>query len=357
MKLKPHPEASAPTLSLPLTSQRVALIDCNNFYVSCERVFNPALRDKGVVVLSNNDGCVISRSAEAKAAGVKMGALYHEVRRFLEVCQITALSSNYPLYGDMSFRVMETISTFSSGVEVYSIDEAFADLSHVPDHQLPDYGAEILQRVMEWTGIPVSIGIAPTKTLAKTAASRAKKIRGGPRVFCAFTPEGITDLLASTPVEDLWGIGRAHSARLRSHGVESALKLAGLPDRWIDGILGITGLAVARELRAIPCHILEKAPPARKGISCTRTFPHGLECHDTISMAISSFAARVGEKLRERSLLAGTMTLYLSTGPFAEERSSLCRTVSFPCATQDTMLITRRALKLLKSIYKSGLNR
>jgi DNA polymerase V len=334
-----------------LTPNRVALVDCNNFYVSCERVFNPKLRNQGVVVLSNNDGCIISRSQEAKDAGIRMGALFHEVKRILPSMNIIPLSSNYPMYGDMSMRVMETISTFSPEVEVYSIDEAFADLTHVSDNSISDYGSQICDRVFNWTGIPVSVGIAPTKTLAKAAALRAKKIRNGPRVHCVNNADDIIEMLKATDVSDLWGIGRSHSAKLRNSGIENGLQLTSLPDQWIRSALGATGLAVARELRAIPCGELEVTPPPRKGISCTRTFPGSLISIEKLRMAVASFATRVAEKIRASSLLAGNLTLFISTGPFAEKKRSVSETHVFSCATEDTILITEKALKILEKIH------
>ena len=253
-------------------SSTFALVDCNNFYVSCERVFNPGLMGKPVVVLSNNDGCVIARSNEAKALGIPMGAPVFKMQDVIKAHGVHVYSSNYALYGDMSQRVMEALSEFTPDVEIYSIDEAFLDLSGFKRGDLADYGRSIWSTVRTWTGVPVSVGIAETKTLAKIANRIAKKSEKA---------QGVLDLtkslyrdraLAITQVEDIWGVGRSYATFLRSVGINNALELRNAPDSLIKKKMGIPGLRLLQELRGVSCYPLEQCPHPKKEVTVSRSF-------------------------------------------------------------------------------------
>jgi DNA polymerase V len=244
-----------------------ALVDCNNFYVSCERVFNPALEGRPVVVLSNNDGNVVARSNEVKDLGLEFGAPLFKCEDMIARHGIRAFSSNYTLYGDLSRRVMETLATFSPEMEIYSIDEAFLSLKGVPAGDLDCLGRRIRATVRQWTGIPVSIGIAPTKTLAKLANGLAKKTTESGGVICLPDPSAIDDLLESVAVERVWGIGRRYTLLLNRNGVRTARQMRDLPDRWVRKHMTVTGLRLAWELRGVSCLSLEAAPAPRRASS------------------------------------------------------------------------------------------
>ena len=246
-----------------------ALVDCNNFYASCERVFQPRLNGRPVIVLSNNDGCVIARSNEAKALGIEMGRPYFEIREMVRRHGIAVFSSNYTLYGDMSARVMDTLRGYTSDVEVYSIDEAFCDLSGFVQGGLEEHGRLLRQKVKQWTGIPVSVGIAATKTLAKAANKIAKK-EGG--VLVLDRPEAVEAALSRLDVEDVWGIGRQWGALLRGEGIVTALDLRNASDRWIRKHLHVVGLRTVHELRGMSCIPLEEAPKPKQSIIVSRSF-------------------------------------------------------------------------------------
>ncbi|TFG89811.1 MAG: Y-family DNA polymerase, partial [Syntrophobacterales bacterium] len=257
-------------------SPTFALVDCNNFYVSCERVFNPQLIGKPVVVLSNNDGCVIARSNEAKAIGIRMGAAVFKIQDVIKAHGVHVYSSNYALYGDMSQRVMETLTDFTLDVEIYSIDEAFLDLSGFKRSSLTDYGRSIWSTVRTWTGIPVSVGIAETKTLAKIANRIAKKSERAHGVLDLTVSPYRDRALAITDVEDIWGVGRGYATFLRGAGINNALQLRNAPDGPIRKKMGITGLRLLQELRGVSCYPLEQSPPPKKEITVSRSFKHPL---------------------------------------------------------------------------------
>ena len=279
-----------------------ALVDCNNFYASCERVFNPALRTRPVVVLSNNDGCIIARSAEAKALGLKMGDVYYKVREMLERNNVAVYSSNYTLYGDLSQRVMQTLEQFSPEVEIYSIDEAFLNLDGFAD--LPELAARIRTTVRQWTGIPVSVGIAPTKTLAKLANNTAKK-KAGYNGVCILENAAVWEpVLAAFEVGDVWGIGRQYARLLHGIGVDTALKFAQLPDTWLRKHMSVVGLRTAQELRGQPCIPLELEADLKKGITVSRSFGKRITEYADLAEALCSYVSRAGEKLRRQRLQA-----------------------------------------------------
>lgn len=338
-------------------SRVFALVDCNNFYASCERVFAPQLRDVPVVVLSNNDGCVIARSAEAKEMGIPMGAPFFEFRRLARHRKVRVFSSNYPLYGDMSARVMRTLAEFTPRLEVYSIDEAFLDLSGHERRGTAAYGREIADTVRRATGIPVSVGIGPTKVLAKVANRIAKRNpeTGGVLDFTALGPHREAHL-AQIDVKDVWGIGRRWSERLEHLGIRSALDLRDADPRLIRRRLGVVGERIVHELRGTSCLDLEEAPPAKQQIMTSRTF--GERVTDPVDMreAIGTFAARVAEKLRGQRGRARAVTVFLATSPFneAEPRYHNGATRPLPGACCDSGEIIGAALDALSEIWRPG---
>lgn len=291
-----------------------ALVDCNNFYVSVERVFNPKLHRKPVVVLSNNDGCVISRSDEAKDIGIKMGAPVFKIKDFLNENAVKILSSNYELYGDMSARVMEVLRDFSPEVEIYSIDEAFAGFDSRHD-DLNKIGAKIQEKVKKWTGIPVSVGVAETKTLAKLANRFAKKEKtsGTLNLHCS---SSVKDLLQNTPVQDLWGIGRKSVEKLENLGVKNALQLREMDLRYARKLMTVVGARLVLELRGTSCLPLELAPPAKRSITCSRSFGQAIENYSVVREAVSFFLTRTAEKLRKNNLAANVVTVFIGTDRF-----------------------------------------
>jgi DNA polymerase V len=295
-----------------------AIVDCNSFYCSCERLFRPDLRDKPVVVLSNNDGCIISRSDEAKDLGVGMAIPYFQARSLIEKNGITTFSSNYHLYGDMSWRVMETLRTLAgdrSKVEVYSVDEAFMDLSEIPANELHNYARHIRAMVEQWTGISVSIGVAPTKTLAKLAnriAKKNKKATGCVTVLATFEEQRTA--LQQTRVDDLWGVGRAYAASLLNLGITSAWELSRMPEEWAHTNMGgVTGVRLIRELNALPCIGMEEELTDKKMIATTRMFGRPVTSLAEIKEAVATYISRAAEKLRRQHSAAGVVTVFLVT--------------------------------------------
>jgi DNA polymerase V len=294
-----------------------ALVDCNNFYASCERVFNPRLVGKPIIVLSNNDGCVIARSNESKALGIAMGEPYFKCKELIEKQGVIAFSSNYTLYGDMSARVMETLAQFAPEMEVYSIDEAFLNLDGMPG-DLTDYCRKIRNTVRQWTGIPVGIGVAQTKTLAKIANRIAKKSAKANGVLVLDKQKYIDKALSITEVGDIWGIGRQYARHLNAVGVFTALQLRDMPDTWVRQHLTIAGLRTVHELRGLSAIPLELAPAAKKGITVSRAFGHKLKEKDQIKQALITHVTRAGEKLRGQGLLAKHLMVFMHTSPFAQ---------------------------------------
>ena len=294
-----------------------ALVDCNNFYASCERVFDPTIARRPVIVLSNNDGCVIARSDEAKALGFKMGDPYFRVRPLADRHGVAVFSSNYALYGDMSRRVMQTLEQFAPEVEIYSIDEAFLDLAGFAGERLDGLARDIRRTVARWTGIPVSVGIGPTKTLAKAANHLAKKDPAAAGVWLIATEQARRDALARLAVGDVWGIGHRWAAFLEGHGIGTALAFSEQPDHWIRTHLNVVALRTAAELRGTPCIPLELAPAPRQGLCVSRAFGRKLADYEPVKEALIAYVTRAGEKLRRERLLARHMQIFLHTSPFA----------------------------------------
>ncbi len=336
---------------------RFALIDCDNFFVSCERVFDPKLQNKPVVVLSNNDGIIISRSREAKALGIKMGTPLFEVAELVTAANVQALSSNYTLYGDMSRRVMEILQSFSPQTEVYSIDEAFLGFDGFTYVDLEAYARTIRATVLKWTGIPVSIGIGQTKTLAKLAAEYVKHTPAARGVFdlTACSDERRDVIMAATSVGDIWGIGRQLSKWLHNTGVKNALQLREMPIEQVRKKMGVVGVRLVNELQGIPCLSLTLIIPPRKEITCSRSFGKRVRELDELREALSSFATQAGRRLRQDGSAAGALTVFLKTNPFSDgPRFSQSITIPITPITDCDLDLIRAALNGLEQIYRSG---
>jgi len=330
-----------------------ALVDCNNFYASCERVFSPKLAGKPVIVLGNNDGIVVARSNEAKALGIPMGVPAFKFQPLIRRHDVQVFSSNYALYGDMSQRVMETLSQFSPDIEVYSIDEAFLSLTGFVHQNLTDYGHKIRATVKQWTGLPVSVGIAETKTLAKIANHHAKRSTKSAGVFNLTTWPDRDSLLAKVPIEDVWGIGPAHARRLNRYGITTAIDLRNADDQWIRKQMGVVGLRTVQELRGLSCLPLEQCPPPKQGITCSRSFGRPVTTLAEMREAVAAYTARAAEKLRGDQLAASALTVFLTTNPFKDEpQYSNALTLRLPVATDATPELLRVALKGVVAIYR-----
>ena len=334
-------------------STRFALVDCNNFYASCERVFNPLLIGRPVVVLSNNDGCVIARSEEAKLLGIEMGAPAFKNDEKFRRHGVHVLSSNYALYGDMSARVMSTLRQMVASMEVYSIDEAF--LGFEP-WQGEDFGRELRARVRQWTGIPVSVGIASTKVLAKLANRIAKKTPSLHGVFDLTAASDPETVLARVACGDIWGIGRRLAARLASGGIQTALDLKRADGAWVRRELGVVGERIVRELNGISCLELEEAPEPQKGIATARSFGEPIQALEGLEEALATYTARAAEKLRSGGQLAGRLQVHLETSPFRPDQPQhypFAQT-NLPEPTSHTPTLIAAAAALLRKIYRPG---
>ncbi len=332
-----------------------ALVDCNNFYVACERVFDPSLKGRPVVVLSNNDGCVVSRSPEAKALGIRMGAAVFEIQGLLTARNVVTLSSNYPLYADMSDRVMSVLSSFSPDMEVYSIDEAFLEISKIPCRSRLEFAREIQETVLRWTGIPVSIGIAETKTLAKAANRMAKKDkRFGGCLDITGSPEKRLQVLSLTPAGEVWGVGRAFAAFLRCRGIMTALQLAQAPVDTLKKKMGIWAKRIIMELNGFPCYKIEDPPLLPKSIASFRTFKHPISGLAEIKAAVASFASRAASRLRQREACAQVVTTVISTSRFIPNPYVGTKAIALPVPSCDTTEIIRHAHMAVKEIFTPG---
>ena len=333
-----------------------ALVDCNNFYASCERVFQPRLEGRPIVVLSNNDGCVIARSNEAKALGIEMGTAYFKIEKNLERMGVAVFSSNYALYGDLSRRVMQVLATFAHAMEVYSIDECFLDLAGM-NRDLTAYGLEIAQTVRKWTGIPVSVGIASTKTLAKVANRMAKKGKSpaGPVLELSTLPSP-RDALAALPVEDVWGVAGRWGARLRALGISNALVLAEADPARLRKFFGVVMERTCRELGGVSCLPVELVPAPRKQIMVSRSFGEKLRKLDDLMAAVTAFATRAGEKLRAQRLKASAVNVFIHTSPFdtSGQHYANSATAGLDRPTRDSGILVTCAVQGLERIYKDG---
>lgn len=328
-----------------------ALVDCNSFYCSCERVFDPSLEGKPVVVLSNNDGCAVSRTGEAKK-WIPMGAPIHKYTKEVAMHDIKIFSSNYTLYSDMSRRVMSILNRFTPDLEIYSIDEAFLDLSGFSRKDLTEYGKEIRETVRKWTGIPVSIGIGESKTLAKIANRVAKKTPELGGVFNVYKNPGVNSILRRIDVSDIWGVGKAYSRLLKGHGINSAYDLKIANDTWIRKQMSVVGYRTQLELRGTSCIDIEEVEQ-KKQIIRSRSFGHDVKDYDELKEAISMHASRAGEKLREERSIARYISIFIKTNKFKDDpQYSNSIGVYLPEPTSYTHNLIDAALDLLDRIYK-----
>ena len=336
--------------------QSIALIDCNSFYASCERIFNPKLLGKPIVVLSNNDGCIITRSAEAKALGIKMGEPYFKAKKIIEKNNVKVFSSNYSLYGDISQRVMEILLGFSPEVEIYSIDEAFLNFKGFKNHESLTYCKHIRQTITQWVGIPVCIGVGSTKTLSKIANHLAKKEADYEGICILKGDEKIEEALNRIEIGDVWGIGRRLSKFLRNYEVRTAKQFAFLDRRWIRKNMGVVGEKIQLELCGVSCLDLELLPSPKKSCCVSRSFSRPIEKIEELQESIANYGSRVAEKIREEGLIAQSMSIFVLTNHFNKKEkqysSSIKLQLDYP--TSDSKLIVKRAVEGIKRIYKEG---
>jgi DNA polymerase V len=329
----------------------LALADCNNFYASCERLFQPKLRDKPVVVLSNNDGCVIARSNEAKAIGIKMGEPAFKIKAIIEQKNVHVFSTNFALYGDLSKRVMNTLRSEVSKMEVYSIDEAF--MSFEGEGSPEEKALMIKQKVAKYVGIPVSIGVAPTKALCKVANHIAKKhTKTG--VFLLNDEKLIERALKWFPVEELWGVGRRYAKKFKSMGIHTAWDLCQLDDNWIRRNLTVGGLKLVKELKGEQCFPLEETAQRKKSICTARSFGKEVSTLNELREAVSNHANTCAKKLRKERSCCNKVTVFLSTNPFKPQAKQYygTKTFRFSTPTNDSFEIVEAAMKMLERIYR-----
>jgi DNA polymerase V len=336
----------------------IALIDCNNFYCSCERTFNPSLNNKPLIVLSNNDGCAIARSEEAKAIGIKMGTPHFMITDILEEKGVQVQSSNYTLYGDMSSRVIQIIKEFVPVTEIYSIDELFADLSGFKYKSLTILGKELREAVISCTGVPVTVGIAPTKTLAKMANRFAKKKMSEAGVFSANNKHLIDEMLQFTKVGDIWGIGKQHESFLNKNGFFTAADLVNAPEEWIRKKMSVVGQRTLNELKGIPCIKWEETPAARKNICTSRSFGQLISSKTEICQAVAKFTASCGEKLRRENSCARKIHVFIQTNPHRNMDQQYFQSVTMQLSvpTNSTNELMRYSMSGLNMIFRPGYN-
>ena len=337
-----------------LCTKKIALIDCDSFYVSCERLFKPSLIKKPVIVLSNNDGCIISRSSEAKDLGIKMGEPYFKAKKIITKSNVHVFSSNYSLYGDISRRVMKTLKRFAPEMEIYSIDEAFLNLTIVPDEEILQFGKKIRDTVLRWVGIPTSIGIATTKTLSKIAIHIAKKEKSG--VVSLVNKKNIDRILEKIEIRDVWGVGRQLSKFYINNGIFNANQLKNISNNWIKKNSNVLGSRTAMELRGASCISLEITQSKRKSCCVSRSFGKKVERLQELEESITNHCLNAAEKIRSESLLTKSITIFIRTSPFQkmEIHYSNSKTIDFPIATDNSIEIVKSAILGLKLIFKKG---
>lgn len=333
-----------------------ALADCNNFFVSCERVFRPDLQGKPVIVLSSNDGCAVARSNEAKALGIKMGAPFFKIRHIVEKCDVAVFSGNMALYGDMSQRVRRVLEEFAPAIEVYSIDEAFLDLRGMDNINFDQYAKTISQRCMKLTSIPVSVGISQTKTLAKIASKLCKqypKLNGGCYMH---RPQDIEKVLRKFPVEDVWGIGRRSAPKLISLGIDTAYKFTQLSESTVRSMFGITGVRTWRELRGTPCIEFEDAFEGKQSICVSRSFSSEICDVTELCEQIANFASSVAEKLRGQNSVAAEINVFAYTNRFKDNEPQMYgnQLIQLPTPTNDIRTIISRSVAATRELFRKG---
>ena len=331
-----------------------ALADCNNFYASCERVFNPALNGKPIVVLSNNDGCVIARSNEAKAVGIKMGAPAFQIQLAIRTHNVHVFSSNFVLYGDMSRRVMNILSSYTPSHEIYSIDECFLDLSGIAV-DLKEYGLKMRRQVGRWTGIPLSVGIAPTKALAKAANRIAKKYPELKGVHVIDTETKRIKALKWTAVEDVWGIGRRYARKLRTMGVNTAYDFTLLPESMVRSLMTVVGRNLQKDLQGIPSIEME-IPEKKQSITTTRSFDRDYNTFSDLHERIATFTMLSAEKLREQQSMCRRMMVFIETNRFNDNEEFYAKSVvlKLPFPSSSSLELAGFAITGLKSIFRAG---
>jgi len=336
------------------SKQKIALVDCNSFYVSCERLFNPSIIKKPVVVLSNNDGCVISRSTEAKALGIKMGEPYFKVKKIVIKNDVKVFSSNYSLYGDISRRVMKTLKQFSPQIEIYSIDEAFLNLSSVKDENLLDHGNKIRKTILKWTGIPTSIGIASTKTLSKAASHIAKKERSG--IVSLINSKKIDKFLMKIKINDIWGVGKQLTKFYTKNGIDTAYQLKNVSNGWIKKNTNVFGSRTAMELKGISCIPLDVHEEKRKNCCVSRSFGKKVTNLEELKESVTTHCLNAAEKIRSDNQTAKKITVFIRTSPFQKDKNYYAKAKDIDLAfrTNDSIELVKTALVALKCIYKDG---
>jgi len=338
-----------------------AIVDCNSFYCSCERLFRPDLQNKPIVVLSNNDGCIISRSDEARKLGVGMAGPYFQARHIIEQNDISVFSSNYHLYGDMSRRVMDTLRTLAPEVEVYSVDEAFLDLSELPVEELAAYARHIRNRVEQWTGISVSVGVAPTKTLAKLAnlqAKKDKKATGCVKVL--LTQEEQRIALQQTRVDNIWGVGRSYAGKLINWGITSAWELSNMPEEWAHTNMGgVTGVRLIRELRGTPAIAMEDELVNKRMIATTRMFGRPVTALYELKEAVATYISRAAEKLRRQQSAAKVVSVFIVSKEqdhLADFKrgATISNYTTLDRASSLTHELIKPAIELVEQLFENG---
>jgi DNA polymerase V len=335
-----------------------ALIDCNNFYVSCERVFNPKLNNKPVVVLSNNDGCAISRSNEAKELGIPMGAPAFKYKKMFQKNNVQIFSANFSLYGDMSSRVMSILSKFAPNIEVYSIDEAFLKFKGF-NCDLESYCNEIKNTVLKWTGIPISIGMAPTKALAKVANRIAKKFpERTSGVYLIDSSNKKENALKWLKIEDVWGIGFKHGERLRNIKINTAYDFTNLEDNWVRKNMSVVGVRLKKELEGKSVLDLEEVRSPKKAIATTRSFEGTITDYEKIKERISTFAICCAEKLRSQNSNCNSIYVFVRSNKFQKNKTQYRNGIlmTIPFSTNSNMIINKYAVEGLKKIFRKGIN-
>jgi DNA polymerase V len=331
-----------------------ALVDCTSFYVSCEVAMQPRLVGKPVVVLGNNDGCIVALNQEAKALGLLRGAPIHQFQQIVDKQVIEVFSSNYPLYGDFSARVMTVLGRFSHAQEIYSVDECFLDVSAVAPTAHHANCLEMQHTVKKWLGLPITVGVGPTRTLAKVAQRLSKQAKEG--VLALADMGEVTEQLRVVPVEDVWGIGPRSAEILRAHHIYTAKQLADAPDRWIKKYLHLPGLRTAWELRGISCLPLDLAPAPKQQLACCRAFGRPVDLLKDVQEALAAHVTRAAEKLRAQHSLANVLSIFIATNPFQQSLPQYHRsaTTHLAAATNDTSALIGMAHRMLERIYRSG---
>ena len=333
---------------------KIALVDCNSFYVSCERLFNPSIDKKPVAVLSSNDGCVISRSVEAKILGIKMGEPYFKVKKIVKENDVKIFSTNFSLYGDISRRVMKTLKQFSPQMEIYSIDEAFLDLSSVKNEILLEHGYKIRKTILKWTGIPTSIGIGTTKTLSKAANYIAKNEKSG--VVDLVNSEQVDNLLSEIKINNIWGVGRQLTKFYIKNGINTAYDLKKIHNGWIKKNTNVFGSRTAMELRGFPCISLEPHEEKRKNCCVSRSFGKKVTKLEELNEAITAHCLNAAEKIRLDKQKIKKITVFIRTSPFVNKKNYYANSKSADLAikTNDSIELIKQALNILKNIYRKG---